>query len=267
LDSDFRKLSTDYETLRSDISSLREGLDDRISNNPELRKIVTEVSNLQANFNNLVANSNCVKELAQVNQLLRDKIEEQEAYSRKTNLEITGVPSSENENIKEIVIRLFSVLGITVKKSDILAAHRFRSFKTETTKPILVKLLTYEMKNDILRAARALKCLDTTILCPGLTKKPIYVNENLTPYRKKLLGMARQQLLPYVRGVWSDAGRVYVAEYLDVSRTNSNRVMIHNENQLSNIRARVLAMFHKSNNMEGISARINNSDGTSEPDH
>jgi len=108
-------------------------------------------------------------------------LERREAYSRKSNLEIHGVKQSQDENVSQIAIQLFTYLGIHVRNEEIIAAHRYDTFK-ERERPIIVKLSTSSKKDEIIRATWLKRPIKTEEVFPHLPQGIIY---NMTPLAKK----------------------------------------------------------------------------------
>ena len=53
-----------------------------------------------------------------------DKLNAVDQHSRRQKLECHGVPKSENEDIKKVVINISKVLGVNVEKHHISAAYK-----------------------------------------------------------------------------------------------------------------------------------------------
>ena len=84
--------------------------------------------------------------------LMRNKFEvdKLEQYSRRENLRIIGLPTTENENVEGKVLKLGQDLGVEIRKEDISTAHMVRS-KGKRGDPILVRFVRREKKHEMMR--------------------------------------------------------------------------------------------------------------------
>lgn len=99
---------------------------------------------------------------------IKNKLREIEDRSRRNNLRIEGLKESENENwsVSESKVQKLFEDTLTLKNIQIERAHRTGFRNAHKTRPIVVKLLNYKDKVEILRQAKNLK------------GKNIYINED-----------------------------------------------------------------------------------------
>lgn len=141
-----------------------------------------------------------VDELRADNQQLRERVSELEQFSRRSNIEIQGVPQDNQENINEVVVSVAKAVGSSLATSDIDKAHRVASFggRKGCPKNIIVSLRSHTASGEFLtaykKAAATFKRAN-----PGPFKglsfenlaSNLFVNEHLTPGNKLLLKQAK----------------------------------------------------------------------------
>ncbi|KAH9384592.1 hypothetical protein HPB48_026601 [Haemaphysalis longicornis] len=96
-----------FEEFKGDIKSIREEL--------------TEVKNRSLE---------CHRETERLNREMKDvrrQLVELKQYSRKNNLELKGVPFTENDHLKETLKQITTRLGVDVPSQDIDVVHRVAS--------------------------------------------------------------------------------------------------------------------------------------------
>lgn len=136
----------------------------------------------------------------QVRSLERDLAECQtslvksEQYSRNRNLEIKGVAETPNECLTDILAKIGAAIGEPVSASDIDVIHRVAT-KDKTKKNIVVQFIKREKRDKVLEKAKKTKLTNRNL---GLSLEaseteanlPVFVNEHLCQFLKRLLGMA-----------------------------------------------------------------------------
>lgn len=129
-----------------------------------LQEFVTKYSRLDADVQQLTKDNQVLKtNLAQ----LQTKVDYLENQSRRNNIVIRGVEGDAGEKTwRDVESKVVSViqtnLGVDLCQSDIERAHRvFRS--KAVPKPIVVKLLSYKKKEEILGKRYKLKGTDIVI--------------------------------------------------------------------------------------------------------
>lgn len=136
------------------------------------------------------------KQLKQKIQKLEERIEEVEQYSRNNSLEIQGIPMEQNENVLNIVKEVGKALDLEISDSMVDACHRLgkkKEVEGEDDKPpgIIVKFVRRMDKEEFIRKRRVKRTLSTRHINRPMDQ-PIYVNESLSPSRRRLLFMARE---------------------------------------------------------------------------
>lgn len=128
--------------------------------------------------------------LVNENRELKTRLDELEQYGMKYNLIINGVPTKENENVREIIVRMAEKLNVTVQGYDIAAAHRLPSRRNKETDPIIVRFNNMDIRNQLIRQTKREKPEGKKFgFEPSL---PIYVDEHLSTETKKIWTTARE---------------------------------------------------------------------------
>lgn len=144
---------------------------------------------------------------------LNSRVEIVEQQARLNNLEIQGVPEKPNENILHILEKIGEHIQCPISASTIDTAHRIAHQSSDRPKPIIVKFITKQKRDEILAAAKV-KRLATNDRSPGLKIENIsnglFINEHLTSLTKLILkkskDMARSKNYKYI---WVRNGSVF----------------------------------------------------------
>ena len=168
--------------------------------------------------------ANVEKELAAVRNQLAEKEEEiaklyylqdrLEQYTRKNSLEFHGVPESAYSSPEEVVLKISEALEVPVGPQDIEISHKLNN---KGNKAIVAKFISHKVKSNLYRARTKLKSIRMTDLFPGSSyattteANRIYINENLTSYRKRIMKKASEKRRDgELLSVWSLDGTIFV---------------------------------------------------------
>lgn len=133
--------------------------------------------------------------------------EQSEQYSRRNSLRISNIPEVEEEETDAIVIEIADALDIDIRGYDIDRSHRVGKPDTNKKRDILVKFATYRARQRLYGARANLK---------KTRFNGVYVNEDLTKSRSKLLWEARQRVKgDFLWGAWSADGRLFLKDVKD----------------------------------------------------
>lgn len=108
--------------------------------------------------------------------------DELEQYSRRNCLRVSGVPFHEGESTDAIVLDIAKHTNANITISDIDRSHRVGE---KATKDIIVKFSTYRARKAFISTRSTLKN------CPESRFRKVYINEDLTSTRSKILYQAR----------------------------------------------------------------------------
>ncbi|KAG8245743.1 hypothetical protein J6590_097914 [Homalodisca vitripennis] len=117
---------------------------------------------------------------------LQQRLHDTEQHSRSANLEIVGLPKTDNECIVDCLQHIAGALGFEFRMEDISIAHRLRAYSSRrhVHPPIIVPFVSRRVKEDWLRAARTKKNLNAADIHPSLTQSNVYVNDHLIRHNK-----------------------------------------------------------------------------------
>jgi len=126
---------------------------------------------------------------------LRLRLHDAEQYSRCANVEIVGVPATQNEDVYDILGKIAREIGIPYKREDFSISHRLRLFsKKHAHAPIIAQFVSRTVRDAWLAAGRKKRNFYSTDLEPSLPKSQVFINEHLTAHNKALLGRARRMV-------------------------------------------------------------------------
>lgn len=125
---------------------------------------------------------------------LEARVEDLEMYSRRNCLEIQGVPEENGESVVEVVKKVGSALDFVIEDTMIDACHRIgrRTAGRDQPRGIIVKFVRRTDKELIMKRRRDRKRDFSTRHLDLPMDNPIYLNDSLSPARRRLLAQARQ---------------------------------------------------------------------------
>ena len=136
------------------------------------------------------------------------------------DLEISGVPETNGENVVHVITLCATALGVTVDERDIVYAERVGMVRrnrvdkgvagaTVDQRRIVVRLARQALRVELLRAARVRRGITTESLDMAGEPRRFYINERLTDYNRRLLGKAREAARrAQWRYTWTSNGRI-----------------------------------------------------------
>ena len=136
---------------------------------------------------------------------LENQLDEVNQYERRDTLIVSGPvlpPENSNENSAEVIISAIKDnLHLNITPSDINVAHRLGAKRApNTTRPIIVKLHSRQMKTEIMNAC--------------ITVRPkLYINESLTLKRRslfKIIWEIRKQHRDLFQQCYTQEGKICV---------------------------------------------------------
>ena len=173
------------------------------------------------------------------------KIDENEQYDRRQNLEIVGIPSKTGENTNKIVQEVAKLMNVNLSEDQISTSHRIpasqgpnrdinesKKRQIASSPPNIVRFLSRDVRNSLYFNRKLLREANLKkFFVEGTTE--IYVNENLTRFRKNLLWKVKQRAKANgFKYVWTHNGRMNVR----LSEDNE-AILISNEKDLDLIKS------------------------------
>jgi len=142
----------------------------------------------------IIAKDKQISDLTKRVEVLEDKADDIEHYSRRNSLRISGIPGGEGEDVLQETLRVVNstlLPPLTVKEID--RVHRVGAKLPDKTRQMLIQLVTYRTRCRVFTARRGIMF---TQPAPGpstkLTTHPVYVNDDLTKTRSHLLYECRK---------------------------------------------------------------------------
>uniref|UniRef100_A0A8D8Y720 L1 transposable element RRM domain-containing protein n=1 Tax=Cacopsylla melanoneura TaxID=428564 RepID=A0A8D8Y720_9HEMI len=141
--------------------------------------------------------------------MVTDELEDMQQYSRRRIIQIDGIPKQDNENLEEIMKQIGIKLGVSVDNDQIDAIHRIPT-RSQNPEPIVVEFTTRKVRNSVINNSKT-KRIRTKDLGLGTADRPVYIYEQLSPRRKKLLYEAKKlkQEKQY-KYVWTREGKIFM---------------------------------------------------------
>lgn len=142
---------------------------------------------------------------------LQLRVRNLEQYSRRNNIEISGVPGSQSENIELVLVDIARSINVVMSKEAVVVAHRVPSFSERRTPSIIVKFTTKREKDTWIEGFKTRRPLTADMINRKFGKEEVYVNEHLSPANKLLLKKTKEvaQTKNYAY-VWNKDGKIFV---------------------------------------------------------
>lgn len=171
--------------------------------------------------NDLIALQKENKELKEANKLLlseyevlkkqtslhEQRIMASEQYSRNANVEIKGIPISEEESIPDTLHRIGELIHVPIDESEVEVCHRVPTKNADAPPNIVVQFKSRAKRNAVLEKAK--KTRISTRDLGHTSGAPVFINEHLCPAMKQLLGMTvAQKKAKNWRFVWVNYGKI-----------------------------------------------------------
>lgn len=161
--------------------------------------------------------------------------DEADQYSRRNNLEITGVPFTAQESTENIVKKIAQVSNIEISSASIETCHRVPTRVKDKHQPIIVKFTNRKDRERFRQATRKQRLRVKDIYPNRDNTEPIYINEHLTPTRKeilrKVIEVKKQKKAKYV---WTVNGIIFYKR-----NDNSDTIKLTQKKDLSKIGASI----------------------------
>lgn len=172
-------IETELQSLKESMSLINEKFEGFKSEIVEMRK---ELATTRAENEEIRSNNTCL-----TSELIRKELTDVQQYSRRSNLEIKGVPVVADEDLISTMKTISGCVNSEVEEPDIEVIHRVPTKKNDEQN-IIVKFFSRTMRDNLLNAAKKQRLNISHLGFEGDT--PIFVNEHLCSAKKVLLGMA-----------------------------------------------------------------------------
>ncbi|XP_054290533.1 uncharacterized protein LOC129005608 [Macrosteles quadrilineatus] len=135
-----------------------------------------------------------------------------EQYTRRSNIEISGIPASPKEDVIKLVKDVGAVIGVSVEESQINAAHRVPSFRSDRAPSLVVQFNARTVRDIWLQKFRENRASATADkVNSAFPKTSLFVNEHLSPINKLFLSKLKKKCrdIGYAF-VWCREGKFFV---------------------------------------------------------
>lgn len=194
------ELSREVDTLRKEVVEMRKSLE-----------MFNSLYEKMKQDQEALAKDN--KALKKENEQLAKRIADSEQYSRVNNIEIKGVPCTQNEDCNAILQKIGDKIGCPVTPADIDVIHRVPAKKD---KNIIARFCLRTKKADFISKARKARLTTTDLDIPQTPAAPVFINEHLTPDNKRLfaqaLALKKEKNWKFL---WTDGCRIKARERED----------------------------------------------------
>lgn len=144
--------------------------------------------------------------------ILEERLEDMEQYSRINCLEVNGIPEDKSSSPIDMVKKVGTALGVEIKDEVVDACHYLGAKRDGGSRGIIVKFVRRSVKEELLKKRKVKRNLNTNDI--GVTQTAssvIYINESLSPSRRKVLNAARAFRKDYgYTYVWVSNGKVFL---------------------------------------------------------
>ena len=93
--------------------------------------------------------------------------------------------ANQNENVDELICELGKDIGVNISPNDISVAHRNGPFRNGAPRPILCRFVSRKHRDLMITNRQKLKLVES--------RKKVFIYEDLTALRSKLLGVVKKQ--------------------------------------------------------------------------
>ena len=138
---------------------------------------------------------------------LLSRVNQLEQRSRNVNLEITGLrPPNPDETETSLVLEfLKNAAKIEVNKNDVDACHEVPSKRTDNKRIVIIALKNRSLRDEVLSHKKNL------IIYNRDKPNPVFMNEHLSPYNKKLFaGASKRKREKEYQFIWTKKGVTFV---------------------------------------------------------
>lgn len=186
-----------FVSLESQLVENTKALNTQNEHNEKLNKLIESLTS----ENNQLKKK--VKELEQ-------RLEDMEQYSRSNCVEVQGIPYTPAEDVLSIVKEVGLALDLPISDTMVDACHRLGKQTGDNPPGIIVKFVRRIDKEEFLKKRRVKRTLSTRHI--GRTEdRPIYVNESLSPARRRLHAIARRfQKEKNYKFLWMINGKIFL---------------------------------------------------------
>ncbi|XP_045768885.1 uncharacterized protein LOC123869855 [Maniola jurtina] len=234
------KLEAHYKTLTEKTTKIEESIN-YLSG--QYDAVLGKMTTMEKNIKTLEQQRD---QLLQENSSIRNrltyldaKVEDLETRGRSCNIEIRGIPETDNENLPTIMEKICNLIGMNFDLSEYQTFFRTGKSMPGKVRPIVVIFKSNLRRNDLLRLTKEYnkKCKDqstrlkTDYLNLNLNSQAFYISEHLTLAAKRLLALSKQAAKKNnYKYCWFSNNKIFVKK-----QEKSTPIIIKSEDQINKI--------------------------------
>lgn len=238
------EISQENRVLKKELTELKDSMAFNEKELQDIKDSLKKVSKANASIQKELVKAK--EELEQTKQQLDKEKEETgrvwcafddlEQYTRKNSLEIHGIPERVYSDTESAVVKIANALDVSIQPDDIEITHKLKG--REGKRPIIVKFCSHKTKSKLYKERIKLRNFKISDIFPSFStttatfnQDRIYINENLTPYRRDIVKEANQRKRnKTLTSVWTLDGKIYVK-----TSQEGERIRIFSMEDLENI--------------------------------
>lgn len=208
--SELRLLRRDIAEMKSTLTHLSEGID----------KCNARLDNYECRIEKLEEKDSTIAFLHDTVAKLEVHLNHQAQAHMKNEFEIMGIQESPSESLAHIAMATATKLGIDLAANDIdwvvRAGQRklsavYSNFDTKFPRPIIVRLLRKQKRDEVLQAAKSRRNLTSDNIVAGGPVRNVFINEHLTKVNRLLFRESRTKCKESgFKFCWVKGGTIYI---------------------------------------------------------
>lgn len=221
-------ISSAIRNMSNDLNKLKESQQTFVNS---LSSFGNQLANIEKMSQVLDSHDDRITDLENLNATLRTqvaaldrKLDDIDQRNRGHNIQIDGIPQTNNENLKNIVIKRDQTISMKVPLSpdDIIKVTRVQSMYANKDKPIICTVTKSNLMANLIKASRKSRPNTNSAGIAGKSNE-IFINEHLTVARKQLLYKAKQfKKANNYSFLWIKNGNIYLKKNKDTETINVN---------------------------------------------
>ena len=246
------------EKLEEKLKPISRRMDDLVESisfmSDKFESIVKRVSDVEVKCGMVEEENKCLRtEVMRLSKIVHQhvgEINELQQYFRRDCVEITGLPNEKDEDTDELIIKVGTLMGLNLRKTDISISHRLpqnaQKYNTHLRPregaqinkaiqfpKVIVKFTRRETKEKFYQGRKQLIEKSTKDIGLGrLSENRIFIAESLSPRNRELftssLKLKKDKDFKFI---WTHSGRIYLRKNKD-----SPAHLITNQDELNNLR-------------------------------
>jgi FtsZ-binding cell division protein ZapB len=206
-----REVFQELKTFRKEMGELKTSaqfLNETVETNNSLMNLLKdEFATLKKQNEQLLASNSAMKKEMGA---LQDRVRALEQYTRRNNVEVSGIPVTSGEKVVDIIKDVGVSLGVPIDEGDIAAAHRIPSYKKENVPSIVVQFQRRAVRDSWIAAFKNKRTLTASEVNRIFPSQKVWVNEHLSPENKLFLARLKKKCREIgFKYAWCRDGRFY----------------------------------------------------------